>query len=282
MKLKILGSESMGVRSYSTFIETYDLRIIIDPGCALGPKRFNLPPHKLEVVTLWNTWRNINKYLKKSNAAIISHYHYDHHHYRNAKFYEGKIVFVKNTLNLNLYQKKRAETFFKALGDSCKIIIADEKTFQFGNTSITFTMPVPHGFSGAGAEVIGVYIKDENSSLFYTSDISGILEHNMVDFLIKRRIDTMIFDGFPTYLLGSKVKKESLDESIYTLKILIRECKINTLVIDHHSARDKDWESYYEEIFSLNTLKFVGTSASIDGSRPQYLEARRRSLFFCE
>ena len=51
MKIIPLAFDSLGVRSMATGVET-DLRIIIDPGAALGPSRYNLPPSKIELQRL--------------------------------------------------------------------------------------------------------------------------------------------------------------------------------------------------------------------------------------
>lgn len=42
MRVIPLASESLGVRSLATFVEAGGLRILIDPGVALGPKRYGL------------------------------------------------------------------------------------------------------------------------------------------------------------------------------------------------------------------------------------------------
>ena len=46
-KIIPLAAESLGVRSMCTYVETPDLRILIDPGVSLGP-RFGLLPHPKE------------------------------------------------------------------------------------------------------------------------------------------------------------------------------------------------------------------------------------------
>lgn len=48
MKIRILGCESFGVRSMACVVKTAEMKVVIDPGTALGPKRFRLPPHPLE------------------------------------------------------------------------------------------------------------------------------------------------------------------------------------------------------------------------------------------
>lgn len=43
-----LAFDSFGVRPMATFVETDDLRILIDPSVALSPLRYNLRPHFFE------------------------------------------------------------------------------------------------------------------------------------------------------------------------------------------------------------------------------------------
>ncbi|HIH73196.1 MAG TPA: hypothetical protein HA300_07595, partial [Thermococcaceae archaeon] len=52
MKVIPLASESLGVRSLATFLEIGKVGILIDPGAALGPKRYSLPPAKIEMEAL--------------------------------------------------------------------------------------------------------------------------------------------------------------------------------------------------------------------------------------
>ncbi len=52
-----IAFESLGVRSMAIFVETDDLKILIDPSVALGPKRYGLPLHPLEI----DPRRNINR-----------------------------------------------------------------------------------------------------------------------------------------------------------------------------------------------------------------------------
>ena len=52
MKITPLAADSMGTRSMATFVETGDCRILIDPGAELGPMRYGLAPHPLELYCL--------------------------------------------------------------------------------------------------------------------------------------------------------------------------------------------------------------------------------------
>ncbi|MDI6851601.1 MAG: MBL fold metallo-hydrolase [bacterium] len=279
MDIKILASESLGVRSYCTYVKTESIKVIIDPGCALGPDRFNLPPHKQEVESLWECWERINKHLKECDVAIITHYHYDHHHYRNANLYEGKTLLFKDFSTINPRQKRRAEKFFEELKSPRAVIAADGRSFRFGKTEVEFTKALPHGYGREDIKVIGVYIKENEESIFYTSDISGVFVDSLVDFLKNKQITTLIFDGFPLYIKGSVLKNKWFLDSLKKLDFLIRKCNIKNLIIDHHSARIQDWKKYYEEILSNKNLSFVGTAAEFLKMQPKYLESMRRTLF---
>jgi len=96
MKIVPIASDSMGTRSMATFIETKDCGILIDPGVALGPSRYGLPPHPLEMEKLEEDWSNIVKYSEKAQVMIVTHYHYDHHNPEYPEIYEGKNVYLKH------------------------------------------------------------------------------------------------------------------------------------------------------------------------------------------
>lgn len=78
MRVIPIASDSMGTRSMATFVETRDLKVIIDPAVALGPKRNGLPPHPMEIEKMEEDWREIREYTARSDVVVITHYHYDH------------------------------------------------------------------------------------------------------------------------------------------------------------------------------------------------------------
>ena len=67
----------MGVRSTATYVETPDLKILIDAGAALAP-RFGRLPHPLEYQALERARKAIKEHAERSEAIIVSHYHFDH------------------------------------------------------------------------------------------------------------------------------------------------------------------------------------------------------------
>ena len=47
-----LAAESLGVRSMCAFVETRDIKVILDAAASLGPSRWGLPPHPREYKAL--------------------------------------------------------------------------------------------------------------------------------------------------------------------------------------------------------------------------------------
>jgi predicted metallo-beta-lactamase superfamily hydrolase len=62
MKIIPIASDSLGVRSMATYVETKDCKILIDPSAALGPKRYGLPPSIIEIEALKKIKKKINEF----------------------------------------------------------------------------------------------------------------------------------------------------------------------------------------------------------------------------
>jgi len=62
-----LAFDSFGVRSMATFVETDDLKVLIDPGVALAPVRYGLGPHPLEWQRLDEAWEAIKHIIRTSS-----------------------------------------------------------------------------------------------------------------------------------------------------------------------------------------------------------------------
>ena len=65
MKVVPMASDSLGVRSMATYVETQDCKILIDPSVALGPKRYELPPAEQEIMALEKTKNKIARTAKQ-------------------------------------------------------------------------------------------------------------------------------------------------------------------------------------------------------------------------
>ena len=125
MEVLPIASDSLGVRSMATFVETKDCKILIDPSAALGPRRYGLPPAQIEIETLKKTKQEIADIAKQCDILTISHYHYDHYD-PSETFYYGKKVFAKDIKkDINKSQNTRGTDFKKNIEDSCELVYCD-------------------------------------------------------------------------------------------------------------------------------------------------------------
>ncbi|MGC8932580.1 MAG: MBL fold metallo-hydrolase [Candidatus Methanodesulfokora sp.] len=281
MRVVPLSSDSMGARSMATFVETKDVRIIIDPGVALGPSRYGLPPHPREWERMQEHWSEIVRHAEKADVLIITHYHYDHHNpWNDLEIYEGKRVLIKDPeKNINYSQRSRASFFLKQLGNRAKIEIADGNKILEGETEIIFSNPVFHGTNNRLGYVIEVLIREGDESFLFTSDVEGPSLEDQVKFVVENKPRTVMIDGPMTYMLGYRYSQASLEASIRNL-IRILDI-VETLVIDHHLLRDLDWSKRIAEVINKgNTIgKRVLTSNELVNKPLDMLEARRKELY---
>src|SRR5271157_2650394 len=137
LRITPIGFESLGVRSMCTFVETPDVRILIDAGVALGPRLRRLP-HPQEYKARNECRAKIREYAAKADVVVISHYHNDHHtpNYTETVWvgctaeeaeaiYGNKLVLAKDIRNaINFNQRKRGwmfQRFVKRIGSKCEV-----------------------------------------------------------------------------------------------------------------------------------------------------------------
>ena len=160
IRVQPLAEESFGVRSMCTYVETADVRVLLDAGVSLGPSRFRLPPHPKEYQAMAICRERISAAAKQADVVTVSHYHFDHHtpsytdwlsNWSSAEvareIYEGKQLLVKNyRTKINPSQRRRGWLFKKTGGKHGeKLVFADSRTFEFGDTKLRFSEPVFHG-----------------------------------------------------------------------------------------------------------------------------------------
>lgn len=283
MKIIPLAAESLGVRSSAVFVETSDLKILIDPGVSLAPLRFGLSPHPLEIRRMNDLWLRIKQYAKIADVLIVTHYHFDHFDSTEPLVYLDKTVLIKDPAGtINASQRQRASVFKKALRTLPRMIdIADGKVFSFGDTEIIFSEPVPHGPDVRLGWVVQVGIKETDDCFVYTSDVEGACRDEQIHFLIDRNPGIILMDGPLTYMLGQRFTTNNLEDSKRNIIEVLSKTRAGTLILDHHLIRDPHWK---EEIGDLLTKaetlnRRVVTAAEFIGVKEEPLEAKRRELF---
>lgn len=108
-------SDSMGAKSFSVFIDTGDIRVIIDPGASIMHSSFPLSNEE-KFYYLELAHNTLKRYMIKSDLIIITHYHYDHFYHRDLKIYKGRDILAKNPNQyINESQRERALEFYSSL-----------------------------------------------------------------------------------------------------------------------------------------------------------------------
>ena len=111
--------DSMGSKSSSTYIETKDVRIFIDPGLSALQPGFPIPESWKSSYNMMG-YRAIQSLASKADIIIVTHYHYDHFEdpyspYLDArKIYGDKLILIKDpNIYINRSQHERARIFLE-------------------------------------------------------------------------------------------------------------------------------------------------------------------------
>ncbi len=288
MRVYPLAFDSMGVRSQATLVKIGNKRIVLDPGVALAPKRYGLPPSREELRALELARDIIMRACRRAELIVVTHYHYDHHPYPDDnELYEAcfkdKIVYAKHHAEeVTDSARKRGRKFediIKSLAK--KIEWADGKSIEYGKAYIEFSPPVWHGAPGSKVgRVIMVYIEHGRDSFLYGSDAQNLADPEALKWVLKKNPKMIIIDGYPTILVGWRVSKKSYTESIENVKKVITDTDAKIIILDHHIVRDKKFKEKIKELVELAEQhgKKLVTAAEYYGLENLTLEAWRKEL----
>jgi predicted metallo-beta-lactamase superfamily hydrolase len=291
-----LAAESFGVRSMCTYVETSDVRILLDAGVSLCPIRFGLPPHPQEFKAIRESRRKIVEAAEKAEVVTISHYHNDHHtpsfedwlcNWTEAdetarQIYDGKIVLAKNPReNINPSQRERGWMFQKTGGQYArKIENADGKVFIFGSTRMKFSEPVFHGPENSGLGwVLMTTVEFEDERVLFASDVQGPMSTRTLEIILKEQPELVMVGGPPSYLSAMKVSDSQIQTGLRNLERIVDA--VPYVILDHHILRDGDWREKTNDIFqqAYKSKHTLLTAAEFAGKETTLLEAERKTLF---
>jgi len=298
-KIKVvpLAEESFGVRSMCTYVETPDVKVLLDAGVSLGPNRFGFPPHPREYEALAQCRKKLAEVAERAEVVTISHYHFDHHtpsftdwclnwssEEAARQIYEGKLVLAKSYKDkVNFSQRRRGWVFSKTGGKHAKKLeYVDGKTFTFGQTELKFSNPV---FHGPGDSQLGwllmTTIKHENEHFLFASDVQGPMYAPTLVTILDQKPQLLIIGGPPNYL-GGLVKQEDLQIGMQNLEDMVKE--VPTTIIEHHLLREQNWRELSQPIFHAASKEehLVVTAAEFVKKKNNFLESRRKLLFETE
>jgi predicted metallo-beta-lactamase superfamily hydrolase len=283
LQITPLAADSMGSRSMATFVETGDVKLLIDPGARVGPYRYGLSPHPLEAWCMKKHRERILMYAKSADIIVITHYHFDHFIADMPDMYQGKILLVKNpNQDINLKQRKRAFAFLQSLSKRpSEVRYIDGRKYDFGATRLVFSPPVPHGGNDLKGHVIEVVVQKEERKFLFSSDVQGPGHDASLEFILEQSPDTLYLDGPVTYLQEEQDSQESLDQVLQRLCTLVEKTKLVSMIIDHHLLRDMDWQEKIDPLYRIASGKSISiqTAAEYRGDENNLLEARRNLLY---
>lgn len=252
MNIIPLAAESFGVRSAAFFVETADVKILIDPGVSLAKVRFGLPPHPIEIKALNESWKRIKDYAARADILIITHYHFDHFDPTEPLLFNNKVLLIKHPQEqINARQRDRAKQLIKNFRTLPRQVeFADAREFQFGTTMIRFSPAMPHGPDTKVGWLVQASVREGGSCFLHTSDIQGASRPEHVTFIRAENPDLLYLDGPLTYLTNAEFGAEVFQTSIRNICNLIETTRIETMIIDHHLLRDPNWKSRIEAVFT--------------------------------
>ncbi|RLF41111.1 MAG: MBL fold metallo-hydrolase [Thermoplasmata archaeon] len=279
MNIEPIASDSLGVRSMATYVETKDYKIFIDPSAALGPSRYGLPPAPQEIEMLEKTKQIIAEKARDCDILVISHYHYDHYD-PSETFYEGKKVFAKDiSSNINASQRGRGEEFREIVKDKCELIYCDDSTYEIKDTKIKFSPPFFHGPANVRlGYVIMTTVDDGKTKLLHASDVQGPVTKDAADYIIAEKPDLLIIDGPPTLFLGWRFSRRNLEDASDNLVRILNEVENCEVILDHHLLRDLQYKTRFPKPYEIGKDR-VKTFAEYLGLENNTLEAHRKELW---
>jgi predicted metallo-beta-lactamase superfamily hydrolase len=291
-----LAAESLGVRSMCTYVETPDVRVLLDAGVSLCPNRFGLPPHPEEFRAIDGCRTLIADAADKAEIVTISHYHYDHctPSFKDwlcnwtelgetaRQIYEGKTVFAKNPRErINYSQRERGWLFQKTSGKYAeRIEIADGKAFTFGDTRLRFSEPVFHGPENSDLGwVLMATVEFQHERFLFAPDVQGPMSNGTLETIVEEKPQLLMIGGPPLYLALSKVSEDQIQAGLKNLERIIE--LVPHVILEHHMLRDENWHEkainiLYSAYKSGNTIQ---TAAEFAGKENAFLEAVRKRLY---
>jgi len=292
-----LAAESLGVRSMCTYVETPDVKILLDAGVSLGPSRFGLPPHPEEFKAIDLCRRKIAEAAEKAEIVTLSHYHFDHHtpsfedwlcNWTEAietarQVYDGKTVLVKNPREkINFSQRRRGWIFQKTGGKYAeKLEVADGKSFIFGkSTKVRFSEPVFHGSENSVLGwVLMTIIQYQDEKFLFAPDVQGPMCSYTLELILREKPQILMIGGPPLYLAGFRVKEGEIQKGLENLGKIVEAVPLT--ILEHHVLRDKDWREKTKKVFEKANKHGhkILTAAEFLGEKNVLLEAVRKRLF---
>jgi predicted metallo-beta-lactamase superfamily hydrolase len=269
-----LAADSLGVRSMATYVEAGSLRLLIDPGVTLAPRRYGLDPAPEEEEALARSRLRIAGYAVRATHVAVSHFHADHFG-TDPALYASRWVWAKDPRQtVDRHQAVHGREFWRAVGPLCHLEPAEGREVELEDVTLRFSPPLPHGPDGSEFGHVVAVTVDDGTRFVHASDLQGPASPVATAYLLRERPDLVYLSGPPTYLQG-QVGHDVVQRGIDNLVRLVGEtgCRV---IVDHHAVREP---RFRERLASAFDTGRVVTVAGYLGRRDECLEARRAALW---
>jgi predicted metallo-beta-lactamase superfamily hydrolase len=274
MRVMPLAADSLGVRSMATYVEAGELRLLIDPGATLSPRRYNLPPAPEETEALARAVGRIESYARRATLITVSHYHGDHY-LAESDVYAGRRVWAKEPRRMvDAHQSSRGLEFWQGLQARCTLEAAEGRTAEFAGVRVKASPPLAHGRDGSGFGFVVALTIDDGTRFVHAADVQGPASPVATAYLLRERPDLVYLSGPPVYL-EAQVGPDAIRLALDNLLRLVNEvgCRV---ILDHHAVRERRYRERLAPVFETGR---VVTAAEFLGRSDECLEAHRPALW---
>jgi predicted metallo-beta-lactamase superfamily hydrolase len=274
MRVMPLAADSLGVRSMATYLEAGALRLLIDPGATLAPRRYGLGPAPEEEEALARARLRIEAYAIRATHVAVSHFHADHVS-ADPTLFAGRPVWAKDPRRMtDRYQAAHGREFWRAMAPHCHLEPAEGARVELDGVTLSFSPPLPHGQDGSEFGHVVAVTVDDGLRFVHASDLQGPASPVATAYLVRERPDLVYLSGPPTYLQG-QIGPEIVQRGIDNLVRLVGEtgCRV---IMDHHAVREPRFRDRLAQAFDSGR---VVTAAEYVGRRDDCLEAQRAALW---
>ena len=279
MTIKIIGTESLGVRGMCCLVTVGERKILIDPGIALGYRRHGLLPHPYQVYIGKKIRQHILTAMKTATDVVFSHFHGDHVPLLRANPYQLSFEQLPDRFRtLRTWAHSREGLSSKMLhrvDDLTELLAAKMKTAPGCSESLlSFSDPVPHGQAKSKfGTVMMTRIDLEKQVFVHASDIQ-LLNDATIKIILNWKPDIVFASGPPLYLqnLVESQRQRAWENGLQLAK------NVNTLILDHHLLRSEEGLNWLDTMSQIVGKKIYCAADFMDKPR-LLLEARRMELY---
>jgi predicted metallo-beta-lactamase superfamily hydrolase len=277
--LKIIGTESLGVRGMCCLVQAGEQRIVIDPGVALGYMRHGLLPHPAQISVGIGVRQAIIEALVTATDVVFSHFHGDHVPLREANPYQLSLqhmAAVPENIRCWSASWKDQSTKMQQRALDLAVVLGNRLKIAEGCSAgtLSFSPALPHGLpQSRTGTVMMTRVSADGQVFVHGSDIQ-LLGDQAVDTILQWQPDTVFISGPPLY-------RQSLSAAVlqqaWKNGLLLAE-NVETLIIDHHLLRSKQGLSWLDELCRAAGKKILCAADFMHRPRLM-LEARRTELY---